>query len=180
MRSFSFTAAIAALGIAIVLGGCGAGKTPMGQAVPQKAGQNTEAPAVSASPAAAKTIAVYYGDASGNTLVEKTALIQPSSETAKYLDALKALKKAPSADAVSLCPNTTFRSAELKEGTLTVDMSIPDSDKLGAGGEQLFVSAIEKTLFQFNEVQAIELLVEGKQAESLMGHLDVPHPIKRK
>lgn len=181
MRSTTVTIAIAAFCVVMALGGCGAGKTPQGQAaVSPDAGQRAETPAPSAPAAAGQTIAVYYGDASGSKLVEKSALIQSGNENAKYLETLKVLKKAPTADVVSLCPNTDFRSAELKNGTLTVDLSIPDSDKLGAGGEQMLLDAIQKTLFQFDEVLAIELLVEGKQAESLMGHLELPHPIKRK
>lgn len=172
MRSLKVTTAIAAFCMVMALAGCGTAKTPQG-------GQ-AASPAPSVSPTAAKSIVVYFGDASANNLVEKSVVIQPTSENGKYAAALEALKRPPAGDAVSLCPNTTFRSVELKNGTLTVDMSIPDSDKLGAPGEQLFMQAIEKTLFQFSEVQAIELLVEGKQADSLMGHMELPHPIKRK
>jgi hypothetical protein len=41
------------------------------------------------------------------------------------------------------------------------------------------MQAIPKTLFQFQEVKTIELLVDGKKLDSLMGHVDLPHPIPR-
>ena len=34
-------------------------------------------------------------------------------------------------------------------------------------------------MFQFEEVQQIELTVDGQQVESLMGHVDLEHPMNR-
>jgi copper chaperone len=45
---------------------------------------------------------------------------------------------------------------------------------------RLSLDAIQKTLFQFPEVDAIEILSGGKQTDSLMGHVELSHPIKRK
>ncbi len=43
----------------------------------------------------------------------------------------------------------------------------------------MLLEAIQKTLFQFPEVDSIDILVDGKPADSLMGHMELPHPIKR-
>lgn len=67
----------------------------------------------------------------------------------------------------------------LKDGQVTVDLSLPDAARLGSPGEEMLLDALKKTLFQFSEVKTIEILLDGKQVESLMGHMELPHPIKR-
>jgi hypothetical protein len=42
------------------------------------------------------------------------------------------------------------------------------------------IDALQKTFFQFDEVQSLELLVDGNQIESLMGHVELEHPMTRK
>lgn len=176
---------------ALALSGCGEQKPNVGQdpgnqsPSRQSPTPTPTAPSPSVKPSTQgeskkQQIQSYFGDDEGNKLVTKNVTISYTTDESKYLAALETLKKSPASDAVSLCPNTVFRSAVLKNGTLTVDMTIPASDNLGSGGEQLLLDAIQKTLFQFNEVQSIDLLVGGKRAESLMGHVELSHPIKRK
>lgn len=68
---------------------------------------------------------------------------------------------------------------KLSDGTLTVDIHIPDDARLGAGGEAFAIEALTKTLFQFDEIKAIDVLVDGQAAESMMGHVTLEHPIHR-
>ncbi|PYE48021.1 GerMN domain-containing protein [Paenibacillus barcinonensis] len=56
---------------------------------------------------------------------------------------------------------------------------IPDEARLGAGGELLFLAVLQQTMFQFEEVHSIQLLVDGQQTESLMGHVELQNPILR-
>jgi hypothetical protein len=124
-------------------------------------------------------IKVYYGNEDGSALIENTANLRFTTPSSKYLGALNSLKQSQDAKAVPLCPDFTFKSADLKEGNLTVDLSFTPNGQLGANGESLLMQAIPKTLFQFQEVKTIELLVDGKKLDSLMGHVDLPHPIPR-
>ncbi|MNJ00980.1 hypothetical protein D3C73_1604640 [compost metagenome] len=50
---------------------------------------------------------------------------------------------------------------------------------MGSGGEVLLMDALKKAVFQFSEVQALDILVDGKIVDSLMGHVELEHPIKR-
>jgi hypothetical protein len=50
---------------------------------------------------------------------------------------------------------------------------------LGAPGEDFFLQALKKTAFQFPEVKTLSVLKDGQKVESLMGHMDLPYPIKR-
>jgi hypothetical protein len=34
-------------------------------------------------------------------------------------------------------------------------------------------------MFQFPEVNTLDILLNGEKVESLMGHMDLPHPFKK-
>ncbi|MNC60821.1 Sporulation and spore germination [compost metagenome] len=72
-----------------------------------------------------------------------------------------------------------LKSLKFADGQITMDIHKPDEAQLGAGGEALAISALAQTLFQFEEVKSIEVLVDGEQVESLMGHVDLEHPMTR-
>ncbi|NGM84276.1 GerMN domain-containing protein [Paenibacillus sp. 7124] len=171
-----------AIGLTLSIAGCGDKKNSTGGSHdPAVSSPATAAPEASPTEAAEKeeAIATYYGNADATGLVQKETVIRYSRETDKYLAALNALKTSPEDKVVSLCANTTFLSAELNSGKLTVDLHLPDEDRLGASGEELFLKALRNTLFQFKEVETFEVLVDGKQVESLMGHFDLPSPFTR-
>ncbi|AIQ11102.1 hypothetical protein PDUR_03095 [Paenibacillus durus] len=171
-----------AVGLTLSVTGCGDRKTGTGGSHdPAASSSATAAPSASPTEAAEKeeTIATYYGNADATGLVPKESVIRYSRETDKYLAALNALKTSPEDNIVSLCPNTTFLSAGLNSGNLTVDLHLPDEDRLGASGEELLLEALRNTLFQFKEVETFEVLVDGNQVESLMGHFDLPSPFTR-
>jgi hypothetical protein len=112
-------------------------------------------------------------------LVEKEGSITYEADADKYKKTLLKLQTAPDTSVVSLFKGITIQTAQLQDGLLTVNMTITDQGRLGAPGEALLLDAFKKSIFQFSEVKTIELLVDGKKTESLMGHMDVPHPIKR-
>ena len=73
----------------------------------------------------------------------------------------------------------TFKTAEFKDGLVTVDINLPNEARLGSGGESLAIDALKATLFQFQEVNEIELLVDGAKVDTLMGHVELEYPMKR-
>jgi hypothetical protein len=95
------------------------------------------------------------------------------------MEALKALTKSPDNQAVALFEGFTFLRAEQKDSMLTIDLSLPKESHLGAPGEELLLNSLKKTMFQFKEINEIEVLVDGKKVESLLGHMGLPHPITR-
>jgi hypothetical protein len=124
-------------------------------------------------------IKLYYADTEMTKLVEKQGSLTNVPEADKYKSALQKLQTAPDSSVVSLFKGVNIQSAQIKDGQLTVNVTVNDQGRLGAPGEALLLDAFKKTLFQFSEVKTIELLVDGKKTESLMGHMDIPHPIKR-
>lgn len=125
------------------------------------------------------TIKSYYTDDQLNDLMEKSTEISFKDDADKYLAALEALKESGDSSLLPLW-KVEFLSAKLSDGKLTVDISLPDEARLGAGGEALALEALQNTLFQFEEVESIELLVDGQQVESLMGHVELEYPMTRK
>lgn len=176
----------------LLLSGCGQSKPPEQNAgatppanTEQGSQQGTATPPKTTTPAPNQEqnkelkVKAYYSDANFEKLVEKDATISYKQDQDKYKAALEKLKTSPDNQTLPLFKGFTFKKVEFSNGQLTIDLSMSPESHLGSGGEGMLLDALQKTLFQFSEVQAIQVLVDGKQVESLMGHMDLPHPIKR-
>lgn len=127
-----------------------------------------------------ETIKVYYPDDQLMELSEQTAEIEFADESKKAEAAFQALRKDGSNGEVSLWKEIELLSAKVEEGgAVVLDVHVPDEARLGAPGEVLALEAIQKTMFQFDSFQSLDILVDGKQVESLMGHDTLEHPYKK-
>jgi len=126
-----------------------------------------------------ETITVYYTDPEELDLKQAQKEISYKEEADKYAEAYKALQSSGNADLIPLWGKIELKKLEFKDGQLTLDVHMPDEARLGAGGEQFALDALTKTMFQFDEVKSVELLVDGAKVESLMGHVDLEHPLTR-
>ncbi|KIL40083.1 hypothetical protein SD70_16110 [Gordoniibacillus kamchatkensis] len=192
MQKSTIRVLLAGAAIATVLAGCGArDKAPAAQ--PQvapsvahssgNAGSSAEPQAPQSKPQAPqpKTASVhtYFGDENGTGLVVKQTTITYASDSDKYGAALKALQHPGDSKAVSLFDGFTFKSVKLESGKLYLDLKLDDQARTGSEAEELTLQALQKTLFQFPEVAEIYVTVDGAKVDSLMGHMDLPYPIKR-
>ncbi|SFE52251.1 Sporulation and spore germination [Paenibacillus algorifonticola] len=127
-----------------------------------------------------RTIEVFYSDPQGERLDKAGVDISFSTAREKYMAAFKALQNSNNVNLIPLwSQEIKLKSVSFKDGALTLDIRMPDTARLGSGSEILALDALTWTLFQFVEVKTIDLLVDGKQLESLMGHADLDHPITR-
>jgi spore germination protein GerM len=177
--------------VALALSGCGQkptnnGTASQGSVQPPSNSQTTPDPKTKPVQSSAVkepvhlNIKAYYGDEKAMKLTEKEVSINYQEEKDKYTTALWTLKKAPqNSNLIPLADALGFKSAELKGKILLVNLTVTGEGRLGAPGELMLLDAIKKTLFQFPEVDAIDILVDGKPADSLMGHVELPHPIKK-
>ncbi|MEC0237517.1 GerMN domain-containing protein [Paenibacillus kribbensis] len=125
-------------------------------------------------------ITVYYTDTQETGLKEEKKEITYPSELEKYQKAFEALQKSGNSALVPLWSDKiSVHKIQLDNGALTLDISLPDEARLGAGGEELAIDALKKTMFQFKEIKTLDLLVDGQALESLMGHVDLEHPMSR-
>ncbi|MCW3790807.1 GerMN domain-containing protein [Paenibacillus sp. LS1] len=127
-----------------------------------------------------KTITVFYTDEEELELHKASAEISYASDDAKYKAAFESLQQSKDAKLVPLwAKEIELKSVQFKDGALTLDIHMPDTARLGAGGESYALDALKQTFFQFDEVKSLDLLVDGQQSESLMGHVDLEHPMTR-
>ncbi|WP_135557736.1 GerMN domain-containing protein [Paenibacillus cymbidii] len=157
--------------------GAEASSSPVATTAPSPA---QASPQASPSPQlTSKSIRVYYGDLDAMKLVEQETTIRYGADAAKYEAAFNALRQSPDSKQVALLAGVALLSAKAESGNLTLDVKVEDTGRLGAPGEQLLLDALRKTMFQFEELKTFDVLVGGKKTESLMGHMDLPHPFAR-
>ncbi|WP_405114604.1 GerMN domain-containing protein [Paenibacillus sp. FSL K6-1217] len=137
----------------------------------------TEAPAVSEKQSL--KIKTYYTDLQQNDLIPAEVTITFKDAKQKYTEAFKSLQRSENADQIPLWNKIELKSLEFSGGQIVMDIHKPDEAQLGAGGEALAIGALSQMFFQFDEVKNIDVLVDGEQVESLMGHVDLVHPITR-
>jgi hypothetical protein len=184
MRKATFAGMMIGVSLIIALSGCGQKKHDPGPDSSTKtpaAGQGTVQPNPNTAPAEQTAkIKVYHGDENAEKLVESEDSITYSQASDKYKAALQALTVSSDAKLIPLAKGIAFRTAVLDKGILNVDVTISPAGRLGAPGEEMLLQSISRTVFQFAEVTGIEITVDGKRVESLMGHVDLEHPMKRK
>ncbi|MFC3745924.1 GerMN domain-containing protein [Paenibacillus sp. GCM10012306] len=141
------------------------------------------APTATEKPAAvekkSQSIDVYYTDPQLMDLVAAKATIHFADPVEKYSDAFKALQSSDNQEQIPLWGKIELKSLKFEDGQILMDIHKPQDAQLGAGGESMAMTALAKTYFQFDEVKSIEMLVDGQKVESLMGHVDLEHPMTR-
>ncbi|MBH5317895.1 GerMN domain-containing protein [Paenibacillus sp. GSMTC-2017] len=124
-------------------------------------------------------VIIYRSDGELQKMVEHNVKIIAKDEVELINKTLAEFQKDDASGAISLWKGIHFLSVELKDAVLTLDIHIPDEERLGAPGEQQLVDTLKKTMFQFSFVESLDVLVVGEPVESLMGHVDIEHPIKK-
>lgn len=172
-----------------VVNGAGGNNSNSGQETPATATATAQPTPESTAPAAtekptepakqSESISVYYTDPQQMELISAKATISFASDVEKYSEAYKALQSSNQADQIPLWGKIELKSLKFADGQIQMDIHKPDEAQLGAGGEAFAISALTQTFFQFKEVKSIEVLVDGQQVESLMGHVDLLHPMTR-
>jgi predicted small lipoprotein YifL len=124
-------------------------------------------------------ISVFYTDDQMIDLHAQKTTIEYADEKEKLTAAFDALKKDSDKGEASLWKKIELLSAKQDGDAVTLDVHIPDDARLGAPGEQLALGALTQTYFQFKDIASLNVLVDGEAVESLMGHEDLEHPIKK-
>lgn len=171
--------------VLLILAGCGnKPATDPGNAEPapnptQSNGSSPSAP--EAEKKETQKIEVGYVDSELTQVKTKKAEIEFSDSNDKYTQAFNAMQRSDDPDYISLWSDIGLESLEFHEadGGLTLNIHIPDEARLGSSGELLLLDTLKQTMFQFKDIQSIQLLVDGKQSESLMGHVELENPIVR-
>ena len=136
----------------------------------------------SAKPAEKIGIKVYYPDDNGMKLVAETRTVE-TTQDGKYKATLESLLSGTKAKGmVNIIPKKAkLKSVKVKNGIATVDFSedLVKNFAGGSTGEEMLAGSIVNTLTEFPEVKSVQIIIEGKEVDSLAGHLDTSKPLKR-
>lgn len=128
------------------------------------------------------TLKVYYANEDGTKLVSEVKTKAVPGED-KYTTVMKQLIAGTNEKgAVSIIPKgTKLRSVKVEKNIAYVDFSKELVKKFngGSAGELMLVGAIVNTLTEFPEIKAVQILVEGKEVDTITGHMDTSEPFKR-
>ena len=128
-------------------------------------------------------VKVYYPDDSGMKLVEVEREILIGDSTDKYTAAVETLMIEPDEENLTTIfpKSAAIRSVKVHDGLAIVDFDggILKGFVGGSTGEEFLIGSIVDTLTNFPEVKRVKFLVDGKEIETLSGHMDLSTPLER-
>lgn len=168
-----------------MLAGCDEqGKAGSGssQAVTSESSSSSAASSAAGQKAATMDISVYYPDVNATGLVAVTKTVK-AQEAEKYKAAVEALLAGTDDKKLT----AVFpKKAKLRKVSVSGGVAKVDFDKNlisgfvgGSTGEEMLVGSLVNTLTEFPEIKKVQILVEGKEIDSLSGHLDLSRPVER-
>ena len=128
-------------------------------------------------------VKIYYPDEAGINLVAVTRQIKIQKDADKYFATAQLLTETPKEkNLTKIFPNhAKINGVLLKHDTAFVnfDGSITKNFVGGSTGEEMLINSFVQTLTEFPEVKQVKFLIDGKDVETLSGHMDLSVPLKR-
>ncbi len=122
-------------------------------------------------------IAVFFIKSTPTNFYLKPAFIKVNRDGDKHLKALEALFSGPPAGSdlnPVFAPETKVLDFKLANGLAIVNLNRYATQlNVGAQGEYLAVASIVNTLTKLPEVYRVKIRIEGKEVDSLAGHVDL-------
>ncbi len=184
--------------LAIWLGGCGAvdkekggsagGETPSSDVSPSPSAESSSSPATESEVPAAPTpdpnakratVTLHESDSELMDMVTREVEVSYSTDEELIAATIEELQKEPENGNISLMNKIEINSLKLEGDRLVLDIHIPQEGRFGSSGELMLVSSLRQTSFQFDFINELDILLDGEAVESLMGHVELLHPIKR-
>lgn len=126
-------------------------------------------------------IKVYYPDENATGLVAVEKSIKDTDN--KYQAAVEALMAGTEKKGLA---NVFPKKAKLLQVTVSGKVAKVDFSRElqknfvgGSTGEEMLVGSVVNTLTEFPEIQKVQILVDGKEVETLSGHMDLSQPLPR-
>jgi spore germination protein GerM len=120
---------------------------------------------------------IMSGNENLDKVIQVTATLDLEDNMAEAV--LEALKVTPEDENLStMVGDFNFLNVELTDETAYVNIA---SEQLGGGSlqEVLALTQMVYTLTELPDVENVQFLVDGKTAESLMGHVSIDRPLSR-
>lgn len=128
-----------------------------------------------------KPITLYFSDEKGLMLKGESGDIAKGTLTREIKDTLVALIQGPKGNLTITIPKgTRLLKIELKDGVAYVDFSkeLSENHPGGSSAElQTIYSIVNTITLNFPEIKKVQILIEGKKADTLAGHIDITLPM---
>lgn len=127
------------------------------------------------------SLTLYFSDQDATELRAERRNVPHTNDPARTaMEELLAGARTPGL--VSLIPaGTKLKSFSVQQGIAYVDLSgdILNTPNRGSTSENLIIASIVNTLTEFPNIEKVQLLIEGKEQETLYGHMDLSQPFTR-
>ncbi|WP_088228649.1 GerMN domain-containing protein [Desulfosporosinus sp. FKB] len=181
---------IALLLMVTVLTGCNSVKTQQTQSSSDNNNQTTSTTITPSSPSTsepdssatqAKTVklTLYFPNTDGSALVPDQRTVEVSNQ--EVIKAIfKELSSPPSGLETPLPKGTILRSAVVKDGVATLNLSSQFRKNFGGGSdaEIMTIYSIVDSITNLPDVQSVQFLLEGQKQDGILGNLDTSVPLK--
>jgi spore germination protein GerM len=130
-----------------------------------------------------REVTLYFGSSDGSSLVTEYREINSTREVLENLRrVIEALVSGPQGDGVASIPaSVRLRGVFIHDRTAFIDFTqeIVSEFSGGTAAEYLLVSSLVQTICaNFPDVDAVRILVEGEEVNTIGGHLLVSRPLK--
>ena len=128
-----------------------------------------------------RKVTVYRASANGQTLVGEVYTVAKTDETIAQAMGLLLSEPSDSGNWSTIPDGTKVQSIHFANGIARVDFSpeLVKNFRGGSAGELLLVGSIVNTLTEIRGVEKVRIMVNGKQIETIGGHVDLSEPIGR-
>jgi spore germination protein GerM len=123
-------------------------------------------------------ITVYHATKDALNLVPEIHVVDKNDNPARTAIALLAAEPIDKSLMRVMPASTKLLSLKIQDGVAYANFS-SNLKRFGGGSanEILLVAEIVNTLTEFPEIKSVQILIEGKKAETLGGHLDISEPL---
>ncbi len=118
----------------------------------------------------------FFNPDKGTLDIEKRQLFDLNEKTSMIKQVLRSLKLGPVGDLKPTIPeNVEFKDVFIYRDTVYIDIHIDSNPSSigGVSGEEMFIESVVKTVLSLSEdYKSVVFLVDGRQVDSLLGHID--------
>ena len=124
-------------------------------------------------------VAVYFSNTNASYLVVEKRTLDDESDL--YFQLFGELKAGPESDKLqkTIPEGSKLIDYQLDDQLLTLNFNqaLKTNHWGGSTGERLTVYSIVNSYTSLSEVESVKILLEGKEVDSLVGHLDLSQPL---
>ncbi len=127
-----------------------------------------------------RAVSLYFGAATSELLVREQRAVSPEEVGVPYVTELLLAGPTTSEYLSVIPPGTKLLDWNMQNDTLTLDFSgeLADGHPGGSSAELQTVFSIVNTMTELPGVKRVQLLIAGRNVDTLVGHVDLSVPLE--